>query len=273
VGAEFAAGRPFTPLEDRVGAGVAVVGSSLARALYGSRAAVGQRLVLAGQSYTVVGELAPRKGGFLGENRQDSVMSIPLGTARRLAGVPDRVVLYVRSKPGARNEARLETEAVLRRLRGLAPGEANDFNLSTSDQIIATFDQLGARIGLATFALAAVSLVIGGIGIANVMIIGVTERTREIGLRLALGARRRNVLAQFLVEAAVLSGVGGIAGVGVAIALGLLLRFAVTGFSAVPPLWSVLAGLLASVLVGMLAGFFPARRAARLDPVEALRYE
>jgi ABC-type antimicrobial peptide transport system permease subunit len=145
--------------------------------------------------------------------------------------------------------------------------------LSTADQIIATFDGISAQIGLATFGLAGISLLIGAIGIANVMFISVTERTREIGLRLAVGARRREVQMQFLLEAIFLSGVGGLAGVVTALAIGLLLTLIVTGFSAVAPIWAILSGLGASVFVGVLAGYLPAYRAAHLDPVEALRYE
>ena len=167
----------------------------------------------------------------------------------------------------------METEAILRRLRRLGPEEDNDFNLSTADQIIRTLDQVSAAIGLATFALAAVSLLIGGIGIANVMIIAVTERTREIGVRRALGARRAEVLRQFLLEAAFLSGTGGLAGVLLASLLGLLITLFAPGFSAVAPAWAVVSGLGASVLTGIVAGYLPARRAAFLDPVEALRYE
>jgi putative ABC transport system permease protein len=273
TGAEFAAGRPFTALEDRAGARVCVIGASLSRALFGGRPAIGRTLQLAGDTYTVVGEIAPRRGGFFGENRQDSVLAIPIGTLqRRFPGI-DRTVLYIRAMPGRRDQARDETEFILRQLRGLAPGAPSDFNLSTADQIIRTFDQLSAAIGLVTVALAAVSLFIGGIGIANVMIIAVTERTREIGLRLAVGAPRGAVLRQFLVEAAVLSGAGGLAGVLLALLLGWLASLAVTGFSAIPPLWAVLAGVTMSVLVGVLAGYLPARRAARLDPVDALRHE
>lgn len=166
-----------------------------------------------------------------------------------------------------------QSETIIRQLRKLPPGADNDFTLSTADSIIATFDSISARIALATVALAAVSLLIGAIGIANVMFISVTERTREVGLRRALGARRREVLLQFLLEAAFLSGIGGIAGVTAALVIGLLLTFVVTGFSAVAPLWAVTAGLASSVFVGLTAGYWPARRAAMLDPVEALRHD
>ena len=142
---------------------------------------------------------------------------------RNRFGVPERVVLYIRAKPGERDACFKQSEAILRLLRKLPPGAEDDFALSTADQIIATFDGLSARIGLVTVALAGVSLLIGAIGIANVMFISVTERTREIGLRLAVGARRGQVLVQFLLEAAFLSSIGGVAGVGVALGIGLLL--------------------------------------------------
>jgi hypothetical protein len=138
-----------------------------------------------------VGELAQRRGGFFGENRQDNVMAIPAGAAARRFPEAEATVLYARAEPARREEAYRQTEAILRRLRQVPPDQPNDFTLSTSDQIIQTFDRVGAVIGLATVALAAVSLLIGGIGIANVMVIAVTERTREIGVRLAIGARRR----------------------------------------------------------------------------------
>ncbi len=276
VGAEFAAGRPFTDVEDRVGARVAVIGSNLATALFGTGArgrTVGRTFVLAGATYYVVGELAPRKGGFFGENRQDAVMSIPLGTTARQFPQAENTVLYVRAKPGRREQARSETEAILRQLRGLAPGEEDDFRLSSADQIIAQFDRVSAAIGGVTLGLAAISLFIGGIGIANVMLISVTERTREIGVRLAVGARRREVLRQFLLEAVLLSAIGGVAGLGLAAGIGVVVTVLAPAFSAMPPLWVVAAGLLGAVGTGVLAGYWPAVRAARLDPVEALRYE
>ena len=273
IGAEFERGRPFTELENRAAAKVAVIGASLSKALYGSESAIGKTFTLGGDTYTVVGELQKRRGGFLGENRQDSVLNLPVATVRKRFGAPDKVVLYVQAKPGERDACQRQTEAVLRQLRHLSPTADNDFTLSTADGIISTFDGISAQIGVATFGLAAVSLLIGAIGIANVMFISVTERTREVGLRPAVGARRREVLLQFLLEAVFLSGIGGVAGVLTALAIGLLLTLVISGFSAVAPLWAILSGLGASVLVGVVAGYLPAYRAAGLDPVEALRHE
>jgi putative ABC transport system permease protein len=273
TGAEFAAGRPFSDAENRVVAPVAVIGANVATALFGPGDAVGKPFLLGGERYFVVGVLAKRKGTFFGENRNDNVVSLPVATAKRRFPEAENTVLYIRARAGVRERARGEAETILRLLRGVQRDEESDFNLSTSDQIIAQFDKLGAQIFLATVGLAAVSLIIGGIGIANVMVMSVTERTREIGVRLAIGAKRREVLRQFLFEAAMLSGAGGLAGVVTATVLGLIATALAPGFPAVPPLWAVASGLATSIGVGVIAGYWPARRASALDPVEALRYE
>ena len=273
VGADFRDGRPIADIEARAYAQVTVLGASVARALFGPESSVGKTLLVGGDRYQVVGELAPRKGTFFGENRNDSVIAIPLTTARRKFPDARNLVLYIRAHPGLREQAREEARAILRLVRRVPAGADDNFSMNSADQIIAQFDRIGALIFMATIALAAVSLAIGGIGIANVMIISVTERTREIGVRLAIGARRRDVRRQFLIEAAILSGTGGLIGVAVAGAIGAVAALLAPGFPAAPPLWAVASGLSMSISVGIAAGYLPARRAAALDPVEALRYE
>ncbi len=273
VGAEFKEGRPLTEIDSRVQAQVAVIGASVARALFGASSAVGQPFLLGGDRYYVVGVLEPRKGTFFGENRNDSVIAIPVTTARRKFPDARNLVMYVRAKPGMREQAREEARAILRLIRRVPAGEPDNFALNSADQIIEQFDRIGFQIFLVTIALASVSLAIGGIGIANVMVISVTERTREIGVRLAIGAKRRDVRRQFLIEAAILSGVGGVIGVAIATSIGITAALISPAFPAAPPLWSVTAGLASSLGVGIIAGYLPARRAAALDPVEALRYE
>lgn len=273
VGADFRDGRSLTDTEARVQAKVAVLGASVARALFGAGSSVGRSFLLGGDRYFVVGELAPRKGTFFGENRNDSVIAIPVTTARQRFPDARNLVLYVRAKPGLRERAREEARAILRVIRRVPPDAPDNFAMNSADQIIAQFDRIGFQIFLATIALASVSLAIGGIGIGNVMIISVSERTREIGVRLAIGARRQDVRRQFLIEAAILSGAGGVIGVMIAATLGALVALVAPGFPAAPPLWAVTAGLVTSIAVGIAAGYLPARRAAGLDPVEALRYE
>lgn len=179
VGAEFAHGRPFTDTEQRVRAQVAELGASVARALFGERNAVGQSFPLGGDRYFVVGQLAPRKGTFFGENRNDRVVALPVTTARLKFPDARNMVLYIRAKPGLLEQARREAEIILPLLRNVPRGAESNVSLSSADQIIAQFDRIGAQIFLATIALSAVSLVIGGIRIANVMIISVTPSRRR----------------------------------------------------------------------------------------------
>jgi len=273
VGADFREGRGLTETEARIQAPVAVIGASIARALFGAESSVGRSFLLGGDRYFVVGELAPRKGTFFGENRNDNVVAIPVTTARLKFPDARNLVLYVRAQPGLREQAREEARTILRLIRRVPADEPDNFAMNSADQIIEQFDRIGAQIFIATIALAMVSLAIGGIGIANVMVISVTERTREIGVRLAIGARRIDVRRQFLIEAALLSGAGGAIGVLIAGIIGGIAAALAPGFPAAPPAWAVGAGLLTSIGVGVVAGYLPARRAAGLDPVEALRYE
>ncbi len=264
-------GRLFTPIEEETGARVAILGASVRASLFPGLSVLGKEVRVSGVSFTVIGAVAPRPGGVFGENRQDNVISMPIRTVQSLFPDARNVVFYLKTKDGRRAEARQDAETILRRLRGLAQGSPNDFNLTSPDQVIAVFNQVGNAIGAATIALAGISLFIGAIGIGNVMIISVTERTREIGIRRALGATQGSVRRQFLIEAGVLSGMGGILGVLVALGIGFLVTLVLPRYDARPPWTAALAGVAVSVVVGLIAGYVPAARAASVDPIEALR--
>ena len=167
-----------------------------------------------GAVYVVLGVFEKRKGGFVGENRQDNVVMIPLKTIQRRYPEADTVILYCRAFAGQREAALFEIESVLRNLRGVKPGAESDFNLSTADSIIEQLDRITAMIRTGTLAISGLGLLVGGIGVMNIMLMSVTQRTREIGVRKAIGARRRDIVLQFLLEAAFLTTTGGVLGRG-----------------------------------------------------------
>lgn len=270
VDAVLTEGRLFTPIEEETGARVAILGASVRASLFPGASALGKEIRVGGISFTVIGASAPRPGGVFGENRQDNVISMPIRSVQSLFPDARNVLMYVKTREGRRAEARQDVETILRRLRGLAPDSPSDFQLTSPDQIIAVFNQVGNAIGAATIALAGISLFIGAIGIGNVMIISVTERTREIGIRRAIGATQGSVRRQFLIEAGVLSGMGGILGVLIALGIGFLVTLVLPRYDARPPWTAALAGVLVSVVVGLIAGYVPAARAASVDPIEAL---
>jgi putative ABC transport system permease protein len=273
IGATLQEGRAFTPIEEEAGARVAILGSSVKDALFAGRSPLGREIRLGGVAFTVVGVMDQRPGGAFGENRQDSVVSIPVRAAQSVFPDARNVLLYIEALGGRRESARADAETILRSLRGLSPAQDSDFNLTSPDQIIAVFNQLGSAIGAATLALAGISLFIGAIGIANVMVISVTERTREIGIRRALGATKASVRRQFLIEASMLSGLGGVLGAMLALVIGFLVTLALPRYNAQPPWNAVAAGVFVSVTVGLIAGYAPAARASAVDPIEALRHD
>jgi putative ABC transport system permease protein len=267
------AGRVFTPEEDQRDAHVAVIGSSVAEALFPDGKAVGRTFMMDGAEYTVAGVYAKAKGGFFGENGQDSEIDIPLRTARSRYPQVDRFMIVAKARPGMREEAFQEVEGVMRRIRRLSTGVEDDFAISTPDQIIQQFDNITSLIGLVAIAISALGLLVGGIGVMNIMLVSVTERTREIGVRKAVGARRRDIIGQFLVEAMTLTGAGGLLGIAIAILITMLVGALVPSLPSVVPAWALIAGFTVSVAIGVFFGVWPAVKAARLDPVEALRYE
>ena len=267
------AGRIFTPEEDQRDAHVAIIGSSVAEALFPDGKAVGRTFMMDGAEYTVAGVYAKAKGGFFGENGQDSEIDIPLRTARSRYPQVDRFMVIAKARPGMREEAFQEVEGVMRRIRRLSTGVEDDFAISTPDQIIQQFDNITSLIGLVAIAISALGLLVGGIGVMNIMLVSVTERTREIGVRKAVGARRRDIIGQFLVEAMTLTGAGGLLGIAIAILITMLVGALVPSLPSVVPAWALIAGFTVSVAIGVFFGVWPAVKAARLDPVDALRYE
>jgi len=267
------AGRFFTPEEDQRGAHVAVIGASVAEALFPNGHAVDRAFMMDGAEYTIAGVYAKAKGGFFGENGMDNAVDIPLRTAQSRYPQVDRFMITAKARPGMREGAYQEVEGVMRRVRRLATGVEDDFAISTPDQIIQQFDNITSLIGLVAIAISALGLLVGGIGVMNIMLVSVTERTREIGVRKAVGARRRDIIGQFLVEAMTLTGAGGLLGIAIAILITMLVGALVPSLPSAVPLWALIAGFTVSVAIGVFFGVWPAVKAAQLDPVEALRYE
>ena len=271
----LADGRFFEESEARSGAAVAVIGNTVRKELFGDENPIGAKIRLGNSSVEVIGLLAPK--GQAGMGDQDDTIIVPLSTLqRRLVGktsTRDISSIALSAEDGADSTALIaDITALLRERRALAPNEDNNFSVFDTRQIAETLSSSTKVMTTLLAAVAGVSLLVGGIGIMNIMLVSVTERTREIGIRLSIGARAREVLLQFLVEAVTLSTVGGL--VGVLLALGLCAGLA--ALIKVPFLFNAqinLIALLFSVAVGVIFGFTPARRAAQLDPIDALRHE
>ena len=270
---ELASGRVFNEEEERRAAKVAMLGYSTAEALFPGGGALGHQMQLDGAEYTVIGVFEKAKGGFFGENGMDYQVTVPLSTLRLRYPQAENFFMTAKARPGKREDAMEEIRNALRRVRHVPEKAEDDFALSTGDSIIESFDKVTGMILLISVALSGMGLLVGGIGVMNIMLISVTERTREIGLRKAVGARRQDIILQFLSEAVALTGVGGIVGIVFSIAVTLLVSLLVPSIKTAVPAWAVTAGLGVSVSVGVFFGVWPAVVASRLDPVEALRHE
>jgi putative ABC transport system permease protein len=283
--AKMHAGRSFTEQEVARARNVTVIGYGPYEALFEQRGLdpIGKQIRIGAVEYTVLGVVGKRPSPGGGMNLgQDDFAIIPFTAFRKQFGSEKvrrgpmggiMAMVAVLPKEGVpREEAMREVETIMRIRHGLTLDKPNDFDLVTGDAIIAVWEQISAAILLSLVVISSIALMVGGIGVMAIMTISVTERTREIGVRKAIGARRREILVQFLIEAAVLTSVGGLLGVLMGSAIGLLVNV-VSGFPVSLPWWSFALGLGFSASIGIFFGMLPAWRASRLDPIEALRYE
>ncbi len=271
-GYALAEGRFITPRDVRTHARVMVLGSDVVDQLFDRQSPLGQVVRVGGQKFRIIGIFEKQGNATFGQSR-DNLVVIPITTYQEIfERQPDIHILVQAVSPALMARAQDEVIAVLRRLRKVPPGKKNDFEIFSNQTLIESFNNVARIIQLGGMALGIISLLVGGIGVMNIMLVSVTERTREIGIRKAVGGRPRDILRQFLMEAVLICLVGGI--------LGMLSGIALAGLIAVSanmpvkvPLWSVLAALGVTSLVGISAGLYPAYKAAYLNVIDALRYE
>ncbi|HXG68223.1 MAG TPA: ABC transporter permease [Blastocatellia bacterium] len=267
-------GRFLSEIDDQHRREVMVIGINVAEALFPLTSnIVGKQVEFLGRNFEIVGVLEKRKTGLFGENEEDNAVFIPFRTAKKISPRSDWVMLIIRARTGMLQQAFNQTEEILRRQRGVKFNDPNDFDLNTADRFVQQFDSITAGVGLVAIAISSVGLLVGGIGVMNIMLVSVTERTKEIGVRKAIGARRGDIVRQFLFEAMTLTFIGGLLGVILAVGVSFILQLLLPTLPSTIPMWAVITGLTVSIAIGLIFGVWPARKAARLDPIEALRYE
>ena len=269
------AGRFITEADNQQRRNVLVVGVNCVEALFPGKEddVVGKVVRMNGETWEIIGVIEKRKAGFFGENEEDRKVFLPFRTARKVAPERKEELFIIQAKQGQLKDAVAEVEGILRQRRDVKYGEPSDFDVKTADSFIAQFDSIIGDVGLAAIAISCLGLLVGGIGVMNIMLVSVTERTKEIGIRKAIGATKSAIVLQFLLEAMTLTFFGGVIGVTIAIGISNLIMLLVPSIPAQVPAWAVIAGLGTSVGVGLIFGVLPARKASKLDPIECLRYE
>jgi len=269
---DIATGRGFTPSDEEHGTHDAIVGYDIVDNILGVGDPIGKEIRVDGIPYTIVG-VGERQGKTLGQS-QDNWVAVPISTYQQIYGYNDSVDIFARVAGGAQVMERAEDQVrvLMRTRRHDAPGSPDDFEIQTNDTFLDIWKQISSLFASVVLGLASIALVVGGVVIMNIMLVSVTERTREIGVRKALGAKQRDVLMQFLIESALMALIGGAIGVLCGILVGKLITI-VIGFPTSVPLWAVFLGLFLAGSVGIFFGVYPASKAAKLDPVVALRAE
>ena len=265
-------GRFFSQFENDGNENVCVVGSSVGEDFFPFGSPVGQSIGIGGLQFRVVGVLEKREQFLLGggNDDQNNIIYMPFNVARKLKPRSDDVYILAVAKKGMMDEAQDQITDMLRVRRQVPFGAPDSFGLQTAERFLTSFRSILSGVAIAMVAVSSVGLMVGGIGVMNIMLVSVTERTREIGVRKAIGARKSDIMWQFLIEAATLTGFGGLVGLSIGWLLTFLLRLLLPSYV---PLWAPIGGFVASVAIGMIFGLWPAWKAARLDPIESLRYE
>ncbi|MFN7998946.1 MAG: ABC transporter permease [Bryobacteraceae bacterium] len=268
---EMDEGRFFSDEESRRRAPVAVIGADINKGLFSNVSALGKSINVDGRQLQVIGTMIRPAASFFGD--QDNRILVPYGMMQKMYPNARENAIVVTAKDGQLSKALDEVRTILRIDRRVPYDKPDDFALSTADQMVADFRQITAITFIVMAVLSSIGLLVGGIGVMNIMLVSVTERTQEIGVRKAIGARRSDIILQFLLEASVLTSLGGVAGIVFGWLISVISRMVFKSLPAEVPLWAAVVGIVVSISVGLFFGIWPAYKAARLDPVEALRYE
>lgn len=265
-------GRFFSQFENDTNQNVCVVGSRVGEDFFRFGSPVDQTIKIGEQEFRVIGLLQKREQFLFtgGSDDQNNVIYLPYNVAQKLKPNEDDVYILAVARAGLMEEAKDQIRDLLRVRRQVPFSQPDNFGMQTAEGFLENFRSITAGLAIAMVVISSVGLMVGGIGVMNIMLVSVTERTREIGIRKAIGARRSDIMWQFLIEAATLTGIGGIVGLSVGWGATFLLRFLLPSYV---PLWAPIGGLVASVGIGLIFGLWPAWKAARLDPIESLRYE
>src|SRR4051812_21507838 len=265
------AGRFFTGDENRRSAPVAVVGADLAKSLYPNLDVVGKSINVNGHEFEVIGTLNRPAASFFGQD--DLRVILPFFTFRKNYPQTKDVAIIINAREGQLPQAMDEARVLLRTARRVPYSKPDNFAITTSEQMVSDFRQITSMVAITMVVLSSIGLLVGGIGVMNIMLVSVAERTKEIGIRKAIGARKADIILQFLIEAVVLTGLGGLAGISFGWMISVLTKLVFSSLPASVPLWAAGLGLIVSAGTGLFFGIWPATKAARLDPVEALRHE